>query len=114
MSQVHLRNFYSPNLGNRLYAIRKSDLKTFTPDAKAICRIENGSTNPYVTEERAIEEFLKHIEPKYNAAVAAIADGDIDEDVIFVVSGFVSYILTCSPAAMRLAVNPLEQVIEES
>ena len=27
--QVHIRRFYPPGLGERLYAIRKSDLKRF-------------------------------------------------------------------------------------
>ena len=30
--QVHLKKFYSPVLGERMYAIRKSDLKCFTPN----------------------------------------------------------------------------------
>jgi hypothetical protein len=64
VSQVHLRNFYSPTLGGIVYAIRKNDLKSFTTNAQSVCRIENGSTNPYLREERAVEEFLKGIEPR--------------------------------------------------
>lgn len=55
VSQVHLKNFVSPVLGHSLYAIRKSDLKPFTPTAQSICRIEDGSTNSYLREERAVE-----------------------------------------------------------
>jgi len=46
-----------------MYAIRKNDLKAFTPNSDAVCRIENGNTNPFLQEERIIEEFLKGIEP---------------------------------------------------
>jgi hypothetical protein len=45
VSQVHLRKFYSPVLGDRMYAIRKSNLKAFTPNSQSVCRIEDGSTN---------------------------------------------------------------------
>ena len=62
--QVHLKKFYSPALGNRMYAIRKTDLKAFTPDSQSVCRIMDGSTNAYLKDNRAIEEFLKTIEPQ--------------------------------------------------
>ena len=57
VSQVHLKKFYSPALGNRMYAIRKSDLKVFTPRSEDVCRIMDGSTNAYLREDRAIEGF---------------------------------------------------------
>ena len=64
ISQVHLKKFYSPVLGDRMYAIRKSDLKSFTSRSKDVCRTNDGSRNAYFDEDRAIEEFLKTIEPK--------------------------------------------------
>jgi hypothetical protein len=48
VSQVHLRSFYSPALGERLYAIRKSNGKAFTPNSESVCRIDDGSTNAYL------------------------------------------------------------------
>jgi hypothetical protein len=36
VSQVHLRNFYSPALGDRMYAFRKSDGKAFTPNSESV------------------------------------------------------------------------------
>ncbi|KAA0070456.1 hypothetical protein [Tardiphaga sp. P9-11] len=72
VSQLHLRNFYSPVLGERLYAVRKSDLKAFTPRSQDICRIDEGNRNAYLQDERAIEEFLKEIEPKYNVSLGAV------------------------------------------
>ena len=57
VSQVHLKKFYAPALGNRMYAIRKSDLKVFTPRSEDVCRIMDGSTNAYLREDRAIEGF---------------------------------------------------------
>ena len=63
VSQVHLRKFYSPTLGNRMYATRKADLKAFTPNSESVCRVMNGSTNAYLLKDRVIEDFLKTIEP---------------------------------------------------
>lgn len=114
VSQVHLKNFYSPELRNRMYAIRKSDLKAFMPDASSVCRIADGSTNSYLAEERAVEEFLKDIEPKYNEVLARIAAGDIDAECIYVVAGFTAYVASCSPAGMRIHAGPLKESVSET
>lgn len=114
VSQVHLKRFYSPVLGNLMYAIRKSDLREFTPNSEAVCRIDDGNTNPFLQEERAIEEFLKDIEPKYNRAVEKLLSKNIDSECIYTIAGFVSYILTCSPTAMRLKCDPLKRTVEET
>src|SRR5258705_12404118 len=96
VSQVHLRNFYSPTLGERMYAVRKRDGKAFTPNSESVCRIEEGSTNAYLTEDRLIEEFLKGIEPKYNASVKELAGGHFEAECVYVVAGFATYALTRS------------------
>ena len=112
--QVHLRNFYSPTLGSLMYAIRKSDLKSFTPNAQSVCRIEDGSTNLYLREDRAIEEFLRGIEPKYNPALAKLAADNIDQECVYAIAGFVAYVLACSPAGMRILSDPLKGTVEEA
>lgn len=114
VSQVHLRNFYSPTLGQRMYAVRKSDGKSFTPNSESVCRIEEGSTNAYLAKDRAIEDFLKGIEPKYNASVTKLGLGQLDSEVIYAIAGFVCYILTCSPTAMRLQTSPLKTMLEST
>src|SRR5712691_2939720 len=113
VSQVHLKKFYSPALGNRLlYAIRKSDLKVFTPDAGAVCAIHDGSTNAYLRENRAIEEFLKTIEPKYNASLDKLSAGEIDHQCVYTIAGFVAYVIACSPAGMRTQSEPLRGMVD--
>src|SRR5713226_7428829 len=82
VSQVHLKNFYSPALEEQMYAIRKSDLKRFCCGSRSVCRIEDGSTNAYLKEDRIIEKFLLDVEPKYNASVAKLRDGKIDQECI--------------------------------
>lgn len=110
--QVHLKNFYSPILGDRMYATRKSDLKSFAPNSKSVCRIPDGSTNAYLREDRAIEEFLKTIEPKYNEALAKLIGDKIDEQCIYTIGGFVAYVVSCSPAGMRIQSGPLRSIVE--
>lgn len=110
--QVHLRKFYSPVLGTRMYAIRKSDLKTFTPRSEDVCRIMDGSTNAYLIEDRAIEDFLNTIEPKYNAALYKLIAGEIDNACIYTIAGFVASVISCSPAGMRLGSARLKSTVE--
>jgi len=114
VSQVHLRNFYSPALGGRMYAVRKSDGKAFTPNSESVCRIEAGNTNDYLIEDRLIEEFLKGIEPKYNASVKKLAAGNVTAECVYVLAGFASYVMTCSPAGMRIHAASLKATLESS
>lgn len=112
VSQVHLKNFYSPLLKNQMHAIRKSDLYRFTTKASSVCRIKDGSTNSYLTETRIVEDFLKYIEPKYNISIDKLKTNSIDNDSIFVVAGFVGYVLSCSPTGMRIQSSPLGKAVE--
>ena len=111
VSQVHLRNFYSPSLGELMHAVRKSDLKQFQCNSRSVCRIEQGSTNAYLDNERAIEEFLKVVEPQYNAAVAKLREGRPDTESVFAIAGFAAYVASCSPAAMRIHSEPIAKAV---
>lgn len=106
VSQVHLKNFYSPNVG-RLSAIRKSDLKAFQPRSQDVCRLEEGNTNPYLRENRAIEEFLLSVEPQYNRSIRLLQTNSCDAPAIFAIAGFVAYVLACSPTGQRIFSDPL-------
>jgi Protein of unknown function (DUF4238) len=111
VSQVHLKNFYSP-ITNRLFAFRKSDLKFFQPRSQDVCRIEDGSANAYLNNDRAIEEFLQDIEPKYNAMLASLRRREINRECIHTAAGFAAYIACCAPAAMRIHAEPLKGTLE--
>ncbi|AIF50221.1 DUF4238 domain-containing protein [Pelosinus sp. UFO1] len=115
VSQVHLRNFYSQKLEVLMYAIRKTDLKSFKTNSESVCRIEEGNTNLYLQEDqRAVEKFLKGIEPKYNKALEKLTTNNIDQECVYVIAGFVAYVLTCSPAGMRIQSVPLKNFVEET
>ena len=101
--QVHITALsISPALGERVYAMRKSDLKRFTPNSKGVCGVNDGSTNPYLVEDRAIEDLLRTIEPSYNSAVDKLATETIDQQCIYTIAGFVASVISCSPAGMRI------------
>jgi hypothetical protein len=112
ISQVHLKKFNSPALGDRMYAIRKSDQKTFTPNSRAVCVVNDGSTNAYLLEDRAIENFLETIEPKYSSALEKLTAQKIDQECIYTIAGFVAYVISCSPAGMRIHSGPLKSTVE--
>lgn len=114
VSQVHLKNFYSPLLGEAFYAIRKAELRIFHQSSNGVCRIEENSTNAYLREDRIVEEFLKTIEPKYNSAISELQGSNISADCIYVLAGFVSYVLVCSPAGMRIQSQPIKASVEET
>src|SRR5271154_5011687 len=114
VSQVHLKNFYSPSLNGLMYAIRKSDMKRFRTKSQDVCRIEQGGTNAYLVEDRAIEEFLREVEPHYNASLAKLRENKMDQEAIASLAGFTAYIISCSPAAMRLHSGPLKAQLESA
>lgn len=86
--QVHLKKFNSPALNGRMYALRKSDMKSFQPPPKDVCRIEDWSTNSYSLKDRILEEFLRTIEPKYSWAIENLKAGNYNQETIYVIAGF--------------------------
>ena len=111
VSQVHLRQFYSPLLGEMMYSTKKSDLKLFRCDSRSVCRIDENSTNAYLVNNRVVEEFLRDVEPKYNASIAKIRDGKIDFESILALGGFIAFVTCCTPAAMRIHMAPLQSMV---
>ena len=109
--QVYLKNFYSDN--HRLNCMNKQNLQLFQARTEAVCRIKKHSTNEYLIEPRLIEEFLKNIEPKINRAIKEFENGYIGNESLYVISGLISFISTCSPCAMRLAGESIKRNIEE-
>lgn len=108
VSQTHLRQFCAPELGERLYAFRKSDMDVFTPNPRNVCCIRDGSTNPYLEDERILEEFLKIIEPRYPDAVDALRAGKPTAESVTAISGFIAVVTTCSPGAIRINAKSLQ------
>ncbi|MEQ1497507.1 MAG: DUF4238 domain-containing protein [Novosphingobium sp.] len=112
VSQVHLKRFYASDLGGKkMHAIRKTDGRKFPCGSEDVCRIEDGNTNTFLSEPRMIEEFAKLFEPKYNWACAALEEGQVHPNVVFVIAGFAAFVMCCSPTGMRLGSAPLEALV---
>jgi hypothetical protein len=112
VAQVHLRQFYSPALVNLMYATKKSDLKSFPCNSASVCRLEENSTNLYLTKPRLIEDFLHHVEPKYSASLKKLRGGNIDQECVLAVSGFAAFISCCAPAASRSRIPSFREGVE--
>ena len=67
---------------------------------------------PICGEDRAIEEFLKTIEPNYNTALDKLSAGVINNKCIYTIAGFVAYVIACSPAGMRIHSGPPMSAVE--
>lgn len=111
VSQVYLKNFSDPEDG-QLYAIKKSDLEEFRCRPKDVCRVQEGSTNEFLNDPRAVEEFLKEIEPDWNKAVAQLGEQALNHNGIVTIAGMVAYITSCSPTGMRMHSEPLQKQVE--
>ena len=112
ISRVYLKKFGTPENRDLMYVILKKTMIKFKDSTRHQCASQNGSTNFYLAKERIVEEFLKEIEPKYDIVLNKIKDGVIDSECIFVISGLIAYIQTCSPTAMRLNSVPLKTTAE--
>jgi hypothetical protein len=111
--QVHLRQWNSPELATKkFFGVRKRDLHVFPCSSKDVCRVDEGNTNDYLADPRAIEEFLKTVEPAYNQALAVLRTGKTNAEAVYVIAGFTAYIAACSPTAIRLQKPPLESSVD--
>ncbi|WP_275788233.1 DUF4238 domain-containing protein [Pararhizobium gei] len=95
-----------------MHAINKWTLAQFECDSYSQCRLKDGSTNEHLEEPRAIELFLKDIEPRYNNTLKLIRKREIDREAVYTIAGLISYIEGCSPAGVRIAKSIVEKSIE--
>ena len=48
----------------------------------------------------------------YNAALSKLLGGTIDNDCVYTIAGFVAYVVSCSPAGMRIQSGPMKSAVE--
>jgi Protein of unknown function (DUF4238) len=78
------------------------------------CSAIDGNTNRYLSDPRAVEAIIRPIESGYARAVAQVESSNILPDSIVVLAGWITYVETSSPAAMRLGAAMLSPLIEET
>lgn len=87
-------------------------MNTYECGTKSQCRDNHGSTNDYLEEPRAIEIFLKDIEPKYNEALDSIRERKPNSDTVFTIAGLAAYIEGCSPGGVRISQKVMQGFAE--
>lgn len=58
------------------------------------------------------DNFLKEVEPRYNASLAKLRQNKMDQEAVASLAGFAAYIVACSPTAMRLHSGPAKAQLE--
>ncbi len=111
VSQTHLRGWQGTD--KRLNVVWKSDLRTFRPGTHSICSAIDGNTNPYLSDVRAVETIIKPIEGGYARAVERVGASQVDGNSAVLLAGWIAYVETSSPAAMRLGAAMLSPFVEE-
>lgn len=111
VAQTYLKHFLSPELENLLHAYDKQDLKHFTPTTKNICCSQDCDTNPYFEDERAIDKYLRVIEPKWDHGVEDINALLKYEEVKYFMAGYIAVLVSCTPASIRTLTYATEQII---
>ncbi|MCS5709875.1 DUF4238 domain-containing protein [Candidatus Berkiella aquae] len=111
ISQVYLRGFSIKK--NELFTICKHTLRKTRCSIQSICGIEEGNTNFYFTEPRAIEKFLIPIENNYNSVIEQLLNGKIDNETIYTISGWIAYVHSCSLTGVRLSQGMFQNLVDE-
>jgi Protein of unknown function (DUF4238) len=114
VAQTYLKHFLAPGLGNRMHAYNKAKLKHFTPTTDSICRDEGWDTNPYFEDNRAVDKYLRIVEPKWNRGVENIQDLLKYEEVKFFMAGYIAVLASCTPASIRMLTYATEQIVAAS
>lgn len=113
ISQTYLRQWGHGEDEQFVFTMRKRDQKQFEARTKDLCRIEDGSTNKYLQDPRAIEEFLKEVEPKFRDSVRCLKSVKFGHSEIFVIAGFIAYVMYFSPAGLRINQSPMTKIVAE-
>lgn len=114
VAQTYLKHFLDPNLDKLLHAYDKKLLKHFTPTTKNICCAQDWDTNPYFEDERAVDKYLRIIEPKWNDGVENIGDLLKYEEIKYFMAGYIAVLVSCTPSSVRTSTHAIEEIIASS
>lgn len=79
---------------------------------KAVCFEVDGDTNQYFNNPRILEEYLPLFENPWKQNVETLRDHYIDGMVKYEISGYVSFLRTCTPTAKRLGQERIQAAIQ--
>lgn len=99
---TYLRSFCIAPTMEQLRCVNKSDLSEFFPGAHNVCCVQDGSTNPYLTEPRFLETILKLVEPDWPDVLKKLDAKIVDDRMLQNVAALLVLIRLCSPTGSRL------------
>lgn len=105
VARTYLKSFSVPNKPGLVNVLRKSNLQRLNEvHVGTICHVNNWSTNEYFAgNERLVEDYLQHYEPKWNGCVDVLRQAGFNFDTKQNMAGYIAYLRACTPTAARLA-----------
>lgn len=116
IAQTYLRSFSIKGTTRCVNAIRKTDLTILNNiPIGSVCYKVNWSTNPYFLENpRVVEDYLRIFEPKWANCTKMLADGKFDSEIKYFMSGYIAYLRTCTPTAIRLGQGTYSEKVRQT
>jgi hypothetical protein len=104
VARTYLRHFSLEGKDGFVNVIRKENLDRLeTIPIGTICYEQNGSDNHYFPEKpRVVEDYLKLYEPRWSDCIQKISDGTYTNETKSLMAGYLAYLRTCTPTAVRL------------
>ncbi len=114
VAQTYLKGFGLTSNRDFINIVRKSNLSRHNAiPIKSICYEVDWSSNEYFADNpRAVEDFLKLVEPKWADCVRSISANTYDATTKHLIAGYLAYLRACTPTAVRLGVGGLSHIVQ--
>lgn len=114
VAQTYLKHFHTKDSERCVNAILKPTLKELNGvNTRNICQSSNWNTIPCVKDNpRVVEEYLQLFEPKWNDCVKKLETNEFNQDVKYLMAGYIVFLRACTPTAVRLAQNDFGEMIK--
>lgn len=102
VAQTYLRQF--SNDEGYLTPYYKKSQKTIgnAVRPKSICCEINGDSNPYFDDTRILDTYLPQFENSWKDNVSKVKKGELTLEVKYKISGYISFLKTCTPTYKRI------------
>lgn len=113
VAQTYLKHFSVDGKDGYVNVIRKSNLQRLHAiPTTSICAKTNWNNNEYFPKNpRIVEDFLKLFEPSWAKNVQKITNNTYDIKTKHLMSGYIAYLRTCTPTALRLGISGTADIV---
>ncbi len=117
VSRTYLKHFL--NDSNKVWVYDKQGLEIRERGRAEICWSANGSSTPYLSKDRIVEEYLKIFDNSCNNAIEILSSQKIINlneysEAKYIISGYVAFLRFGTPAAIRAGAKSLEPTLYAS